>query len=154
MTLGDRIVVLADGRIQQVGAPIDLYRRPVNRFVAGFIGSPPMNFIDGRVDDSLFVADGVRVLLSDDPRRDGPVTLGVRPEDLSLASSAEGRARLTGRVVLIERLGATSHVHVEVGANRLLASVSEERLPVVGESVDMFVAPARVHLFAADGRAL
>ena len=70
MTLGDRIVVLANGRIQQVGRPIELYRRPVNRFVAGFIGSPPMNFVAGHaqaVDGRFaFVADGVRVALPAD----------------------------------------------------------------------------------------
>ncbi|MBA3404300.1 MAG: ABC transporter ATP-binding protein, partial [Gemmatimonadaceae bacterium] len=70
MTLGDRIVVLADGKIQQVGRPIDLYRNPVNRFVAGFIGTPPMNFIDGKIEDdngaTVFTADGVRIQLASD----------------------------------------------------------------------------------------
>src|SRR5687768_5645582 len=90
MTLGDRIVVLAEGRIQQVGHPIELYQAPVNRFVAGFIGTPPMNFIDGRLanDDGAvtFAAEDVRVKLrSDSPSASGSdaVTLGIRPEDLS-----------------------------------------------------------------------
>ena len=166
MTLGDRIVVLADGRMQQVGTPIDLYRSPVNRFVAGFIGTPPMNFIDGRLvsDDggATFAAEEVRVKL----RRDGTpaagsdaVTLGIRPEDLSTewgaASSGESRDNaLSGRVVLVERLGGTSHVHFDVGPHRLLASVSNLSLPDVGETIAVRVPADRVHLFGADGRAL
>ena len=101
MTLGDRIVVLANGRIQQVGRPIELYRRPVNRFVAGFIGSPPMNFVAGHAqaeDGRLaFVADGVRVALPAEAHggRRYPseaITLGIRPEDLTIVS---GEHRLT-----------------------------------------------------------
>src|SRR5687767_10587397 len=90
MTLGDRIVVLADGRMQQVGTPIELYRAPVNRFVAGFIGTPPMNFIDGRLanDDGAvtFAAEDVRVKLNrgqlSGPSLTDSVTLGIRPEHL------------------------------------------------------------------------
>ena len=163
MTLGDRIVVLANGVIQQVGRPIELYRNPVNRFVAGFIGMPPMNFIDGRLeagDRVDFVAEGVRVALSAQQVPAGTsaaVTLGIRPEDLQLVTGtpdggAFAGSRLSGNVVLVERLGGTSHVHLDVGANRLMASVSYEHLPAVGERVDMFVPSNRVHLFGSDGR--
>ena len=164
MTLGDRIVVLADGRIQQVGRPIELYRRPVNRFVAGFIGTPPMNFIEGRFGDAhaAFVAEGVRLALTGEAvsaPSAAPVTLGIRPEDLQLMSGALGAgeatgSRLAGKVVLVERLGGTSHVHFDVGANRLMASVSHERLPGVGERIEVLVPSDRVHLFGADGEAL
>jgi multiple sugar transport system ATP-binding protein len=162
MTLGDRIVVLANGVIQQVGRPIELYRSPVNRFVAGFIGTPTMNFIDGQLDDASFVAEGVRLAL---PREGmfGPVsakvTLGIRPEDLLLTNGTQGVARpsgspLAGRVVLVERLGGTSHVHFDVGPNRLMAAVSHDALPVVGESIEVFVPSARAHLFGPDGGTL
>jgi ABC-type sugar transport system ATPase subunit len=166
MTLGDRIVVLADGRIQQVGRPIDLYRSPVNRFVAGFIGTPPMNFIDGlvQVENGLgqFVSDGVRVELSAERMRDAPagepLTLGVRPEDLELVVGNErpdGMAggRIRGRVLLVERLGGTSHIHFEVGANRLLVTATGEQLPDVEDTVEVRIPSERVHLFGADGRA-
>jgi ABC-type sugar transport system ATPase subunit len=166
MTLGDRIVVLADGRIQQVGRPIDLYRSPVNRFVAGFIGTPPMNFIDGlvQVENGLgqFVSDGVRVELSAERMRDAPagepLTLGVRPEDLELVVGNErpdGMAggRIRGRVLLVERLGGTSHIHFEVGANRLLVTATGEQLPAVEDTVEVRIPSERVHLFGADGRA-
>jgi ABC-type sugar transport system ATPase subunit len=164
MTLGDRIVVLANGGIQQVGRPIELYRAPVNRFVAGFIGSPPMNFITGRVQrdggPAAFVADGVRLVLPSEPAvaasSSESVTLGVRPEDLTIVSGERPPAGVgvSGRVLLVERLGGTSHVHCEVGPHRLLASVSTEHLPAVGEVVELQVPPARVHLFEADGRTL
>jgi ABC-type sugar transport system ATPase subunit len=166
MTLGDRIVVLADGRIQQIGQPIELYRAPVNRFVAGFIGTPQMNFVEGHLGEELgattFIADGARVKLARTfPMVSGSsasVTLGVRPEDLLLSTSHSSDSpapdALLGRVVLVERLGGTSHVHCDVGAHRLMASVSHGGLPQVGDYVTVRVPSDRVHLFAADGRAL
>ncbi len=163
MTLGDRIVVLANGRIQQVGRPIELYRRPLNRFVAGFIGTPPMNFIDGALQrvngGAAFVAEGVRIALPGDRLAAGtePRTLGIRPEDLRIVagtSSGESDSELTGRAVLVERLGGTSHIHFDVGPHRLLASVSGDPLPDVGDVIRVQVPPANVHLFGADGVAL
>ncbi len=171
MTLGDRIVVLADGHIQQVGRPIDLYRTPVNRFVAAFIGSPPMNFVEGslREDEAqvFFIAEGVKVKV---PREKAatakstePLTLGIRPEDLRLASPedppAPGKPRgelLSGRVLLVERLGGTSHVYFDVGGsgNRMMASVANDRPPEVGETITVRVPSERVHLFTADGKAI
>lgn len=166
MTLGDRIVVLADGRIQQVGQPIELYRAPVNRFVAGFIGTPRMNFVEGRLGEDLgaamFIAEGAQVKLTRPfpmaPGSSASVTLGVRPEDLQLSTSDSSESpasdTLLGRVVLVERLGGTSHVHFDVGAHRLMASVSDGALPQVGDHVAVRVPSDRVYLFAADGQAL
>ena len=165
MTLGDRIVVLADGRIQQVGRPIDIYEAPVNRFVAGFIGTPPMNFVEGTVVDDggtrAFVADGARVALRGEvAERVAPgraLTLGVRPEDLRVAGPdgpwAEGPS-LHGRVVLVERLGGSSHVHFEVGARRLMVALGNEALPAVDEMLSVQLSPGRMHWFDADGRAV
>jgi ABC-type sugar transport system ATPase subunit len=138
MTLGDRIVVLAHGVIQQVGRPIDLYRTPANRFVAGFIGTPPMNFVPAR-----FAAESLGV--SPDGGAD---TLGIRPEDVRVAPGA------TGRVVLVERLGGTSHVHVDVGPHRLVAAVTGDALPDVGDSVAVELSADRVHLFDTRGLAI
>jgi len=135
MTLGDRIVVLANGVIQQVGRPIDLYRAPANRFVAGFIGTPPMNFVPAR-----FAAESLGVVVDG-----GAETLGIRPEDVRLSAGA------AGRVVLVERLGGTSHVHVDVGPHRLVAAVTGDALPEVGDEISVHVPSDRVHLFAADG---
>ena len=167
MTLGDRIVVLADGRIQQVGRPIELYSAPVNRFVAGFIGTPAMNFLEGRLQQedeaTVFVAEGVRVKLAreiaDRPGQSEMVTLGIRPEDLNVDSREDispGPLKdgLPGRVVMVERLGGTSHVYVDVGPHRLMASVSNDRLPELGDDITIRVRAERVHLFNGDGRAL
>jgi ABC-type sugar transport system ATPase subunit len=171
MTLGDRIVVLADGRIQQVGRPIDLYRAPANRFVAGFIGTPPMNFVGGTLIEKdgqrRFGTTGVRVNLPGDnnalPRREEPLTLGIRPEDLRVQPAGDSSSKTTGsaqslvgRVVLVERLGGTSHVHfdVEEGAARMMASVTNDWLPDVGDSISVTIPVDQVHLFAADGTAI
>ena len=173
MTLGDRIVVLAGGRIQQVGRPIDLYRTPANRFVAGFIGTPPMNFVEGRVEaqdgETRFVADGLRVAMPPSASRiaaggrSGTITLGVRPDDLLVEPFNADRGEpvatepLRGRVVLVERLGATSHLHLDVGKtnpHRLLATIAGEDPPRVGDDVAVRVRSSNVHLFDAEGRAL
>jgi ABC-type sugar transport system ATPase subunit len=165
MTLGDRIVVLADGHIQQIGRPIELYRAPVNRFVAGFIGTPAMNFLPGVLEHeggrAYFTAEGTRLRVREgttEPIPRGPVTLGIRPEDLRVDSAgqqspADGDT-LTGRVLLVERLGGTSHVHFEVGPHRLLASITSEITPEVGQNFTARVQAARAHLFGADGKAL
>jgi ABC-type sugar transport system ATPase subunit len=159
MTLGDRIVVLADGRIQQVGRPIDLYRNPSNRFVAGFIGTPPMNFIEGHITSvdgaRAFTADDARLTLASTPAvPTGPITLGVRPEDLQVDAGATIEQALRGRVVLVERLGGTSHIHFDVGRHRLLASVSNDSIAEVGDAITVRVPEDRLHLFGADGQAL
>jgi ABC-type sugar transport system ATPase subunit len=160
MTLGDRIVVLADGRIQQVGRPIDLYRAPVNRFVAGFIGTPAMNFLPGvleRDGDRLyFQIQGARIKLGQRPDNGASgsdFTLGIRPEDLRIGQPGQDGV-IDAKVVLVERLGGISHVHVEVGANRLLAALAGETPPEVGEKVGVQVLENRAHLFALDGRRL
>ncbi|MDQ3698616.1 MAG: sn-glycerol-3-phosphate ABC transporter ATP-binding protein UgpC [Gemmatimonadota bacterium] len=165
MTLGHRIVVLADGRIQQVGRPIEIYRAPVNRFVAGFIGTPPMNFMEGRLQQQdgglVFMAEGARVKL---PRErlataavSEPITLGIRPEDILLDSTPDRLAgplgdSLLGRVVLVERLGGASNVHFDAGPHRMLASVSNDSLPDVGDDITVRMRAERVHLFGVDGR--
>ena len=160
MTLGDRIVVLADGHIQQIGRPIDIYRAPANRFVAGFIGTPRMNFVEGRVQREggrlVFVSNGARIGLppnrSAPPGEAEPTTLGVRPEDLVLDSEGPADNTLTGRVVLVERLGGTTHVHFDVGSHRLMAAVTRDSVPDVGEDITVHIRAERVHLFDAGGR--
>jgi ABC-type sugar transport system ATPase subunit len=165
MTLGDRIVVLADGCIQQVGRPIDLYRAPVNRFVAGFVGTPPMNFVEGSVTSTdgavVFAADGVNFALLEQRMPaimpTGAVTMGIRPEDMAIdvvdpAGNESVNGALHGKVVLVERLGGTSHIHFDAGPQRLLASVTNERLPQVGDAIAVRMNNERVHLFVDDRR--
>jgi multiple sugar transport system ATP-binding protein len=165
MTLGDRIVVLADGRVQQVGKPIELYRAPLNRFVAGFVGTPPMNFVDGHMSgengSAHFNADGMHfgILSARMPPAmpEGKVTLGIRPEDMEIdvvdsQTGASAGAGLVGRVVLVERLGGISHIHFDAGENRMLAAVTNERLPAVGDVINVRMNNERAHLFVDDRR--
>jgi multiple sugar transport system ATP-binding protein len=165
MTLGDRIVVLADGRIQQIGRPIDLYRAPANRFVAGFVGTPPMNFVDGVVGSANggaeFTAEGVSIALLDQRLPSafemGAMTLGIRPEDMEVdvrdaAPGGTPNGSFHGRVVLVERLGGTSHIHFDAGPHRLLAAVTNDRLPEVGDAISVRLHGERVHLFVDDRR--
>jgi ABC-type sugar transport system ATPase subunit len=167
MTLGDRIVVLADGRIQQIGRPIELYESPVNRFVAGFIGTPSMNFLNGVLHHeggrTYFALDGARLPLqgrSDNGASGMPVTMGIRPEDITIDTNGNPSAinadqdTLRGKVVLVERLGGTSHIHFEVGQHRLLASVANQTLPEVGDNIAAHIPESRAHLFSADGATL
>ena len=158
MALADRIVALNDGRVEQTGAPMDLYNRPANRFVAGFIGAPGMNFLDATVAD--VGADGARVVLPGgaslhlaiDPGAIGPgaaVTLGIRPEHIAFDG-----ALLEATAVRIDALGAQTHVHLDTEAGPLLAVVSDDRIPGEGDKLRIGLPPERCHLFDTNGRAL
>ena len=168
MTLGDRIVVLADGKIQQVGRPIDLYRAPINRFVAGFIGTPPMNFVEGRISvengESFFAAKGASIRMRREQltgaKSNEQLTMGIRPEDIRLGSSGDSdspsrgeRGTLKGKVVLVERLGGTSHVHFDLDGSehRLMAALADQRPPEVGDVVSVQLPPDRLYLFSSSG---
>jgi ABC-type sugar transport system ATPase subunit len=115
MTMADRIVVMQDGRIRQIGAPMDLYRNPNSRFVASFLGSPPTNFIEGMcVYESgmaHFQSDHFSVALSIDAAP-GPVCLGIRPEDLHLGSDTPSQTKMSGVVRFVEALGAETLIDI------------------------------------------
>jgi multiple sugar transport system ATP-binding protein len=157
MTLGDRIVVMHAGRIQQQGTPEELYKRPANRFVAGFIGSPPMNFLAGEIGEeagSLFVAGkGYRLPLA--PSRAGKiracgtrdVVLGLRPSAiLPRAANANG-ARLDLDILVSEYVGAHSVLVADCGGTRVTVEVNSET-PVTGHGSQAFgVDPQAIHLF-------
>jgi ABC-type sugar transport system ATPase subunit len=155
MTLADRIVVLDQGIVQQFGSPIDLYQHPHNRFVAGFIGSPKMNFIactpegEGR----LRLATDTLLPVAGGGNGAKPAEVGVRPEHLD----AEGRgdAVIEGRVVAVERLGAESWLYIDTAAAEPLvvkAGANHQAKP--GETARIGVPAAACYLFAADGRSL
>ncbi|HSM83972.1 MAG TPA: ABC transporter ATP-binding protein [Nodosilinea sp.] len=155
MTMGHRIAVMNQGQIQQVAAPLDLYRRPANRFVAEFIGSPPMNFVTVQVQAPyLVVHSEFRLSLpsSWDDRLlayDGrPVVLGIRPEHLSLALPAPKNVR--GQITHLEALGSETYLTVTTPSLTLLAKVSSEQPVRVGDEVWLAIAPEQVHLFDPD----
>ena len=168
MTLADRIVLLhagADtqrfGSIAQVGAPLELYHRPRSRFVAGFIGSPRMNFIDGHIDsiepgrvtvklahgdEKLAVCvDGTRLV------RDQPVTLGIRPEHIRTDGEDQS---LRGVATLTEQLGEHSYIHADYAGGALVFKAPGDTSTQPGERIALHIPADACHLFDADGIAL
>ncbi len=145
MTLADRVVVLNAGRLQQIGTPAEVYDRPANLFVAGFIGNPPMNLLRGTVEAGRFrhpaFIDGPAVSAR------GDVVLGQRPEDLTLAAPGEGEA--TGTVYSVELLGDATLVTVELDRDRIVAKAPKSCPLAMGETVGVRFDPAALHLFDA-----
>jgi multiple sugar transport system ATP-binding protein len=142
MTLADRVAVMDRGRIRQLGPPGEIYDTPADSFVAGFIGSPAMNLIDGDVAAGQFRAPGIAVAV---PSTDGPVTLGVRPEDLTLAEPAT--APIQGSVFAVEPTGDAVLLTLTVGPTRIAARVPREWRAREGERVGLAPDAARIHLF-------
>ncbi|MDP9900553.1 ABC transporter ATP-binding protein [Variovorax ginsengisoli] len=142
MTLADRVVVLKDGLIEQVGTPLELYDRPANRFVAQFIGMPSMNMVPARSIPQFATQSGGRV------PDDG--FLGVRPEGLRV-HPGHG-AGVPGRVELIEALGADTLIHVDVGGIALIARQNERTPLQAGDDVGVELDASVLHLFNREGR--
>jgi multiple sugar transport system ATP-binding protein len=140
MTLADRIILLRDGEIEQQGAPLDLFERPATRFVAGFLGSPKMNFIPARGHHGgLELADGTRLALPKQrliaPGR--PVTLGIRPQYVLLAEgrAAPGHARIEAVVELVQPTGSRSHVTFPLGMASAVAEVDAHKAGKPGDKL-------------------
>lgn len=157
MTLADKIVVLRDGRIEQAGRPLDLYARPANQFVAGFIGSPKMNFLavtaQGQTGGelTLTLADGstLQVPCQQPVETGTPLVLGVRPEHLHV--STQSGIGLQGDVVVAERLGGETYFHVKVADKTVIAKASGNSMIAVGERVSMSYEIDQTHVFVPDG---
>ncbi len=156
MTLGDRIAVMAGGRIQQLGGAQELYDSPVNLFVAGFIGSPPMNLVPGAVRSGVLEAGGARMPFA---AADGDVVLGVRPERLHPASDSDPRPAFDVAVGVVEPLGSEVIVHgVLAGAaaatpvvkdGAIVAKLEPGSAPATGATVRMAFDPQSVYVFDA-----
>ena len=147
MTLADRVVVLKDGLIEQVGTPLELYDRPANQFVAQFIGMPSMNMVAASAIPSFSAATGGRL------PSDG--FLGVRPEGLRVHAKAGAPVSdVQGRVELIEALGADTLIHVDVGGVPLVARQNDRTPLQAGDDVAVELDPSVLHLFTRDGRAV
>ena len=160
MTLADRVVVLNQGRIEQQGTPLELYKTPANLFVAAFIGSPAMNLIEGVVDGegdqpAARLKDGTAIRIAADRKvkRGQSVTIGLRPEHIG--SAIGGDISLTGRTVLVEPTGAQTHVVFELAGDQVTAVVDGEQLVKVNTPFAASVHHERVHVFdRASGLAL
>jgi multiple sugar transport system ATP-binding protein len=170
MTMADRIVVLNKGVIEQIGRPLDLYHHPKNRFVAGFIGSPAMNFLSGRIaraaDNGAEVElNGGNRMIRTNPQDNAtgsyaegaPVTLGVRPEALSPASSSPagiGNSRIIGRVYNVERLGGDTYLYVNSPAGKgITVHAPGDIMVTIGDEMAISLDGAKCHLFHENGEA-
>ncbi len=166
MTLGDRIVVMSDGEVQQIDTPQFLYDHPANKFVAGFIGSPQMNFIDATVKEGKrgkVVVDvcGTELELNDDQSAqlrnsgyiDKEVTLGIRPENLS--DHPDDIARhpecvVDAKVDVRENLGAEVYLYTDFEGNSITARVNPETNAMVGDKIKIAFEPDKIHIFDKD----
>ncbi|HEY5820123.1 MAG TPA: sn-glycerol-3-phosphate ABC transporter ATP-binding protein UgpC [Mesorhizobium sp.] len=162
MTMADKIVVLQGGVVEQVGAPLDLYNHPHNKFVAGFIGSPKMNFLNATVEGldskgAKLAAGGASVSLPrtlSEGRQGDAVTFGVRPEHITLDQGAGVRlAEVT--VDLVEHLGGSTMLYTTTADRQpLTIAIDGQKQVALGSKVAAFVDPARYHVFAENGRAI
>src|SRR5437763_12399900 len=162
MTLGDRIVVMNRGHVMQIDTPINLYERPKNKFVAGFIGNPAMNFVNGTVEGggpSRFVAGGgdweinlpARVAAPLAPARGKAITMGIRPEDVSIVAGPRvAPATATARLDLVESLGNETFIYARAGRHDITARLgSTQSLPPLGGTVVLAFNLERAHFFDA-----
>lgn len=159
MTLGNRIVVMRDGLIMQVDTPMNLYDFPQNKFVAGFIGSPSMNFLTARVEGGEFVIGGSRVAamgrLGQSLRayEGREVHLGIRPEHVGVMGHTDlphGQNVLRGQVVVVEPLGAQTDLVIDVQGQHLTAKVEGQAPLDVGDDIDLLIDQTRLHAFDAE----
>jgi multiple sugar transport system ATP-binding protein len=151
MTMADQIVVMHDGRIEQTGSPLELYDRPANRFVAGFIGSPAMNFIDGTQRDGMLVAsNGARLPLAlAQAANDGrAMTYGIRPEHLDLAPG-DDVSGFEAEVVVIEPTGSETQLFARLGAQEIVAIFRERHEFAPGQKIRLKPRAPVAHLFDA-----
>jgi multiple sugar transport system ATP-binding protein len=160
MTLGDRVVVMRDGWVQQVGEPLDLYNTPANKFVAGFIGSPAMNFATVTVKEAngslRAESKGLSIKLPDEiaQRLRGhggrEITLGIRPEDLTVAAAADpADLCFDAAIEVIEQLGSEIILDMKVGDGMMVASVEPTLRVKVHDQLRLAMRPSRLHVFDA-----
>ena len=153
MTLADRIVVINAGRIEQIGTPLEIYNSPRNKFVAGFVGSPQMNFFPGKVrSDGLVQIPGGHIEMLGYFANNTPqeLTVGIRPEHLELCST--GEAHIVGEVILSEQLGGESNIYVLVGGKTDTVIVRQpgQTTAALGDHVGVRVSPGSVYFFRRD----
>jgi multiple sugar transport system ATP-binding protein len=160
MTMGSKIAIINEGVIQQSGTPLDIYETPLNKFVAGFIGSPPMNFFEAVIHEengqTSIQAEGFMIRLRGD--LSGKIKVqgakeylfGIRPENLHDAEffeKAEGFEVFSGQVEVVEPMGAETYVHLVAGGNRFVARVTPKTRARVGQAMQLAIETAKIHVF-------
>jgi len=153
MTMSDRIVILAEGHIQQVGTPDEIYNRPANLFVADFIGSPAMNFFNVELDGASLVNNDFKYPLTKptaetvrNSATNSKLTLGVRPEDLSIVDSP-GEQTIEVTVEVVEPVGSDNYIYTQLAGEEVTIRVPADVKPTVGETVSMQFSEDDMHLF-------
>ncbi|RWX11135.1 ATP-binding cassette domain-containing protein [Rhizobium leguminosarum] len=163
LTLADRIAIMRDGVIQQLASPAEIYRRPANLFVAGFIGAPAMNFIEGRIERGdgaapVFLGNGLSIDLSSYSFRavaaEGPATLGFRPEHLVLDGATSGLPTIPGRVSVVEPMGSEAVVWFDWADQSLSLRLMGDVTLEPGDALAPGLNIAKASLFGADGSRL
>ncbi len=165
MTMGDRIVVMRDGLVQQVGSPLELYNKPVNKFVAGFIGTPSMNFLDvvlKKESDTLYLdGQSFKLTIPDEfkekllPHVNQELTFGIRPQDLFDSSVSKDAAAVPGVIInttvdVVEPLGSEQIIYLTTGPHTLVAVLDMQTHTVVGDDLKIAVDTSKIHLFKSD----
>jgi multiple sugar transport system ATP-binding protein len=159
MSLGDRICVMRDGAVQQIAEPVEVYDRPVNRFVAGFLGTPPMNLFTGRIksrgdglcfeigDETIALPQRLRPMLEEHTGRD--MILGVRPENISLSDCAGQTANsISATVGVIEPVGARTDVYMTSRTGqKFIASIDPHTRLATGDALRIHINIEKVHIF-------
>jgi multiple sugar transport system ATP-binding protein len=159
MTMGDKIVVMRDGKIQQIGSPLYLYNQPINKFVAGFLGTPPMNFINAKVVEEsgrLFIDEGsfkLAVAPEHQPLLKAysgkEITFGIRPEDLEVAPPSPG-ATLKAKVTVVEPLGADINLYATTSKSSMTARVPPHHVFKMGDEVTLAPVMNKARYFDKD----
>jgi multiple sugar transport system ATP-binding protein len=157
MTMGDRIVIMLDGSVQQVGAPMEIYQQPANRFVAGFIGTPPMNFLPVRLESEgtrfSVRGPGFQIPLSAKKAARAErftgreILLGIRPENLLLRPAAPDCDPLRAKIEIVEAIGSDIYLHFTYAGTAMTARVEATADIKLGEVVALYPDPDRIHLF-------
>jgi len=156
MTMGDRVVVMQDGYIRQIGTPLNIYRKPEQKFVAGFIGSPPMNFFEVIVNtapDLRLKTDSFFISLSESyqehllPLKGQKLSLGIRPEDFIILDEP---GEIKAKVEVVELMGSDSNLHLSAGNSKFVVRITTDLIPSVGDDINLSVNREKLHLFSVE----
>jgi multiple sugar transport system ATP-binding protein len=154
MTMSDRVAVLADGVIQQVGTPVEIYSEPANRFVADFIGNPPMNFIDVDVEGSRLVTEDFEYDIAEYREqidRHDQLTLGIRPESVQIADNVGEAKTIEAYLDVLEHVGSDNYLHVIIGDKECTIRVPGHLHFDEGETIRLTFSEENIHLFDETG---
>jgi len=159
MTMGDKIVVLKDGLVQQIDSPLNLYNNPQNKFVAGFIGSPAMNFINGKIEKNSqysFISESINVPIPKEKAQklasyeNQSITIGIRPEHIQYTIESNDTASIPARIEVIEPMGNETVLYVKVGNNELTARILPQSDLRVGTECQLSINLEKIHFFDSE----